>query len=166
VIFFCSSCDKAWQIHGSYLYEVSYQIADIPILKDQVTVKYLPFWVLQVNVDGRPDFRFFVPAFRYRRLKHLSDFARHLSRKQPSYTISNGDKPPVHGCYYDQEDAETFAKFVRLSLKAERLGKQKAFQEDKLSITDSNLTWFPFKVEGQSLVDPLTGLSLFQNLLL
>jgi hypothetical protein len=78
----------------------------------------------------------------------------------------NGEKPPVYGCYYDQEDAETFAKFIHLSLKSERLGKQKAFQEDKLSITEANLTWFPFEVQGQSLTDPVTGLSLFQNLLL
>ncbi len=166
VVFFCSSCKKAWQLLKKDLYEVPYQIAGRPNSDQKEPVKYLPFWTLQVQTDKDSPGRFFVPAFRYRRLKALSDLARNLFRKQPSYPVLDGERPEVHGCYYDQEDAAMLAQFIHVGLESKRSGKIKAFDEEKFSVTNTNLAWFPFKVQGQSLTDPFTSQSLFQNLLL
>jgi hypothetical protein len=166
VVFFCSSCKKAWQLLKKDLYEVPYQIVGQPNSDQKEPVKYLPFWTLQVQADKNSLGRFFVPAFRYRRLKVLSDLARNLSRKQPSYPALDGERPQVHGCYYDQEDAAMLAQFIHVGLASKRLGSIKAFDEEKFSVTNTNLAWFPFKVQGQSLTDPFTSQSLFQNLLL
>jgi DNA-directed RNA polymerase subunit RPC12/RpoP len=166
VVFFCSSCDKAWQIQGSYLYEISYQIAGLPGPDDQNGRKYLPLWVLQAQRQDNSAQKFFVPAFRYRRLKHLNDLAMHISRKQPSYSALNGERPEMHGCYYDQEDAVTLAQFINMGLAFKRVENERVFQEEKLSVTQTELTWFPFKVQGHSLTDPFTNQPLFQNLLL
>jgi LSD1 subclass zinc finger protein len=166
VIFFCSSCEKAWQIHGSCLYEVSYHIGEIPNRKKQGHMKYLPLWVLQAKIDKNSPIRFFVPAFRYRRLKFLSDLATHLSRQQPSYSVLYEKRPEVHGCYYDHEDAAMLAQFIHVGLAPKRLEVINLLQEERFSVTDSTLTWFPFKIQGNSLLDPFTGLSLPQHLLL
>ncbi|MCI0526615.1 MAG: hypothetical protein L0Y56_04065 [Nitrospira sp.] len=166
VVFFCSSCKRAWQLLKKDLYEVPYQIAGSPNSDPKEPVKYLPFWTLQAQTDKDVPGRFFVPAFRYRRLKVLSDLARNLSRKQPSYPVLDGERPQVHGCYYDQEDAAMLAQFIHVELVSRHSGKIKAFHEEKFSVTNTNLTWFPYKVQGQSLTDPFTSQSLFQNLLL
>jgi len=166
VVFFCSSCQKAWQLLKKDLYEVPYQIAGLPSSDQKAPVKYLPFWLLQVQTDKDSPGLFFIPAFRYRRLKALNDLARNLSRKQPSYRVLEGERPEVQGCYYDQEDAAILAQFVNVGLASKRLGSIKGFHEQKFSVTNTNLAWFPFKVQGQSLTDPFTSQSLFQNLLL
>jgi hypothetical protein len=173
VVFFCLSCKKAWQLLKKDLYEVSYQIAERPNSDQKEPVKYLPFWTLQarlpsgqVRTDKDSPGRFFVPAFRYRRLKSLSDLARNLFKKQPSYSVLDGERPEVHGCYYDQEDAAMLAQFIHVELTARRSGNVKNFDEEKFSVTSTSLAWFPFKVQGQSLTDPFTSQSLFQNLLL
>jgi DNA-directed RNA polymerase subunit RPC12/RpoP len=173
VVFFCSSCGKAWQLLKKDLYEVPYQIAGLLSSGQKEPIKYLPFWMLQarlpsgqVQADKNTPGRFFIPAFRYRRLKVLSDLARNLSKKQPSYPVLDGERPEVHGCYYDQEDAAMLAQFIHVGLETKRSGKIKAFHEEKFSVTNTNLTWFPYKVQGQSLTDPFTSQSLFQNLLL
>jgi hypothetical protein len=166
VVFFCSSCKKAWQLLKKDLYEVPYQIAGLANSDQKEFVKHLPFWTLQVQTDKDPSGRFFIPAFRYRRLKVLSDLARNLSRKQPSYPVMDGESPQVHGCYYDQEDAAMLAQFIHVELMSRRSGGIKGFDEKKFSVTHANLAWLPFKVQGQSLTDPFTSQSLFQNLLL
>lgn len=165
VIFFCSSCDRAWQIRGSQLSEVSYQIANGHRAEIGRTVKYLPLWVLQAEVDQRP-MRFFLPAFRYRRLKFLSELAIHLSRKQPSYGLSSEKGPEVHGGYYDQDDAVMLAQFTYAGLMSASPGAIRALQEDRFSVAGAALTWLPFKVEGGYLIDPLIGQYLPQALLL
>jgi hypothetical protein len=148
------------------LYEVSYQIVG-PLNSDlKESVKYLPFWTLQIQTGKDSPGRFFVPAFRYRRLKALSDLTRNLFRKQPCYSVLDGERPDVHGCYYDQEDATMLARFIHVELDSKRSGSVKAFEEAEFSVTSTNLVWFPFKVQGQSLTDPFTSQSLFQNLLL
>ncbi|GEM_PF-682518 len=166
VIFFCSSCGRAWQLLRKDLYEVTYQIAERPNSGQKDPVKYLPFWVLQAQTNQDVPGRFFVPAFRYRRLKALSDLSRNLSKKQPSYPVLEGERPQAHGCYYDQEDAAMLAQFIHVELIARCSGNIKVFQEEKFSVTHTNLAWFPFKVQGQSLMDPFTNQSLSQNLLL
>lgn len=165
VIFFCSSCDRAWQIRGFQLLEVPYQIAEGPSVESGKAVKYLALWVLQAEMDQRP-LRFFLPAFRYRRLKFLSELAIHLSRKQPSYRLTSARDPEVHGCYYDQDDAVLLAQFTYAGLMSASLGAIKALQENRFSVASTTLLWLPFKVEGGYLIDPFLGQHFPQGLLL
>lgn len=171
VIFFCSSCNKAWQIYGSYLNEVIYEIAEMPDKGRGGRTHYLPFWVLQSGGDNNSDFRFFLPAFRCRRLKFLADLAMNISRKQPRYTVSDSNKPDIHsgifgGCCYDQEDAALLAHFVFEGLKAKQPDSVKSLRGERLSFKDAKLTWFPFAVNGPSLIEPFTGFGISRNLLL
>ena len=166
IIFICSSCNRAWQIYGSDLYEVSCQVAEVPSDEQPEEVKYLPFWVLRAERDKNSSFQYFLPAFRYRRLKLLADLTRNLSRRQPSYSVLQGKKPAVYGCYYDQEDAVRLAQFIYAGLTLKHSQNLKAWQEDKFSEADATLTWFPFKRKGHYLLDPFTGLYPLQSSLL
>ncbi len=167
VIFVCSSCNKAWQILGNNLGAVACQVAESPKTRRQDKMKYLPFWVLNTEkMNEKFPSLFFLPAFRYRRLKYLSDLARAISLMQPSYSLLEGERPKLHGCYYDQEDAVMLAQFTRASLIPRNLEGIKALQKDELTLTGATLTWLPFEIRANALVDPLTGLHLPQNLLL
>ncbi|MFQ5896894.1 MAG: hypothetical protein ACE5JN_01420 [Candidatus Methylomirabilia bacterium] len=166
VIFVCSSCDKVWQIHRSDLYEVQYEIARRASSEQKQPAKYLPFWVLQAEMGEDLPVRFFLPAFRYRRLKFLSNLARNISKRQPSYVVLAGERPDLHGCYYDLEDAILLAQFTYAGLTSRKLGGMRSSPNSKLPMTGGTLTWFPFKLEGNALRDPFTGTALPQNLLL
>lgn len=163
VIFFCSSCRRAWQIGGKELSQLPYEIAQRPNPRDQEPVKYLPFWVFESKLNNR-SCQFHVPAFRCRRLKLLSDLAIKISRKQPLYPVSTGETPPLQGCYYDQEDAVLLAEFICAGLAPKRRGSRTA-GDDNFSVTASKLTWFPFREEANYLLDPFLGLGLPQSLL-
>ena len=165
VIFYCSSCSRAWQIEGQRLFEVSHQIAERLDTGKPQPIKHLPFWVLQAEIKNRP-WRFFLPAFRYRRLKFLSDLATNISRQQPAYTVTNNAPSELSGCYYDQEDALRLAQFTHVGLQAQSPKEIRAVQDEQLSIASAALTWFPFHDQGYSLVDPFTKTSLPRNLLL
>jgi hypothetical protein len=165
ILFFCSSCSRAWQIQATQLSEVPYEIAERPSTGKEEPLKYLPFWVIQAEIDNRP-FRFFLPAFRYRRLKFLSDLAMNFSRRQPHYSLLKDEMPDVHGCYYDQEDAVMLAQFIYAGFSSKQVVGMTALRENKFSLGHATLTWFPFKPEGNFLLDLFTGLSLPRNLLL
>lgn len=160
ILFFCASCARGWQIEGSALSQIDYQVASLP--EGAATPRYLPFWVLQGEVEENPSFRFFLPAFRYRRLKLLGDLAKQLSKAQPVYTISAESFVPSQGGCYDQEDAVLLARFTRAGLQ-NRKGI-KSSEEKPFPVHVATLTWLPFQVEANSLRDPFTGMSLPQNL--
>lgn len=170
VVFFCAACVRAWQIYGSDLREVPYRFAAVRVsVKEGEAVPYLPFWVLRTERDGGPR-RFFVPAFRYRRLKTLSDIATALTRTQPDYSVSENTDPEIrsgisYGCYYDQEDAALMALFVREGMRAkQRAGT--AEEKEEISFSAAELVCFPFLIKGPDLVDPFTGRALPKNALL
>jgi hypothetical protein len=164
-IFFCSSCNRVWQITGQELAEVSYQVAEQPWVGTQDSLQYLPFWVLQEG-SGHGFQRFFVPAFRYRRLKLLNDLAMNMSRRQPAYSVTNSATPELQGCYYDQEDAMRLAQFASAGLRAKNPEELRTMQDEQLPISGATLTWFPFADQGYSLVEPFTKTSLPRQLLL
>ncbi len=160
ILFFCATCEKGWQLRGSDLLEIGYEVV---ALSDQAKpVRYLPMWVLQAEVEQNASFRFFVPAFRYRRLKLLGDLARHLSKIQPTYALSTNSFKAAQGGCYDQEDAVLFAQFTWAGLQG-RKGITD-LNEKPLLIRHATLTWFPFHIEGNGLRDPFTGMELPQNL--
>lgn len=160
ILFFCTSCARGWQIEGSALSQIDYQVAHPPTRRG--VSRYLPFWVLQAEMDQNPSFRFFLPAFRYRRLKLLGDLAKQLSKMQPTYTISAESFIPSQGGCYDQEDAALPARFTWAGLQGKQGMKER--EEKPFLIRGATLTWFPFQSEGNELRDPFTGMNLPQNL--
>ncbi len=166
VIFFCTSCKRAWQIHGVELSETAHEIAEV-VTTDQgkaaADAVYLPFWLLDPAAPG-PDSHPCVPAFRYRRLKTLEDLATRLTAKPPVYRPWTGERPTVHGCFYDAEDAVLLARFVAAG-SGRTAGAVKAAAASEPAFEKARLTWLPFKRESQSLIDPFTGLALQEALL-
>ena len=143
VVFVCSSCEKAWLLHGTEMTEVAHQIAAVAGVDGAV---YLPFWRLSDQC---------VPAFRYRRLKALAMLTTRLSGKPLRYERFTGARPAARGCFYDVDDAMLLARFVAAG------GTRAADISGP-----ATLVWLPFKRESGSLVDPFTGMGLQETLLL
>jgi LSD1 subclass zinc finger protein len=148
VIFVCAQCLRTWQIHGARLSAVPAEVADVPAAGRSPEVRHLPFWVFET--DGTPA-RLFAPAFRFRRLKVLSDLARSFSRTQPAYERVEGPRPALHGCHYDAEDALLLARFTLAGLDAGAPAPD---------VRAARLTWFPFRRHQRALVDPFTRITL------
>ncbi|HKW91609.1 MAG TPA: hypothetical protein VJX92_06895 [Methylomirabilota bacterium] len=175
VIFSCASCHRAWQIHGAEMTETAHEIADVVAAgapdaaassadgRKADDAMYLPFWLLDPAAPGADDHPC-VPAFRYRRLKTLEDLATRLGAKPPVYRPRTGERPTVHGCFYDAEDAVLLARFVAAG-KGRTPEAVKAAAATEPSFEKARLAWFPFKRESQSLIDPFTGLALQEALL-
>lgn len=166
IIFFCKTCSTAWQICGSELCEVSYQVADPSQPDGGCDVQYLPFWVLRIGEKGDGNFRFFMPAFRYRRLKFLLDLGLKISRLQPSYEVIDSKDLDLSGCYYDTEDASLLAGFVEAILGTNVVSDISTEGHEKLSLSGATLTWIPFRINGTYLSSPFGRLSIPRNLLL
>jgi hypothetical protein len=166
VIFVCSSCSRAWQIHRDLLNEVSYQIADIPGPPGPAPPTYLPFWRMTAAVGDDEPCQLTVPAFRYRRLKILKDLATALSKVAPALTPHTGPGPSLHGCYYDQEDAVLLAQVACISLSKKPEATADAIREKRFAVQDIVLTWLPFRRDGAGLTAPFTGQHLAPGLLL
>ena len=164
-IFFCTSCKKAWQIHGSLLSEVPFTVAGVEGIDKSRATQYLPFWVFRAgNKAGRP-FYIFAPAFRYRRLKILMDLAITFTRLQPSYVASDRKNNELTGCYYDSEDGLVLAGFAASILTAKDIDGFREACSKKLSPSKAALTWFPFRIEGNYLSAPFCVMSIPKNLL-
>jgi hypothetical protein len=113
-------------------------------------------------ITGSP--RAWAPAFRYRRLKALYDLAARLTAKPPGYRPWTGERPALHGCFYDAEDAALLARFAAAG-RQRTAQAVKAAAEAEPVFTGARLTWLPFRRESQSLLDPSTGLALQETLL-
>ena len=164
VIFFCASCSRAWQIHGADLTEIPHEIAEVATVSARPTdLVHLPFWQLD-PASGGPEGRACVPAFRCRRLKILNDLASRFTAKPPVYQPATGERPAVHGCFYDAEDAVLLARFAAAG-RRRTPDAVKAAAVDEPIFAGARLTWIPFKREGQSLLDPFSGLALQEALL-
>ena len=167
VVFFCATCHKAWLLQGNSLDEVPCQIIAAPNEREPQLLTYLPLWMLRMRRGQKGIAPFFLPAFRYRRVKALLDFARKLSAQQPVLPAFQGTSPAVHGCYYDQEDAVAFARFALAGEAVQSHGEPKlAKQEQEPCAQRATLLWYPFKRQGNLLIDPSTGLHLSYNLLI
>ncbi|MCL5024378.1 MAG: hypothetical protein M1497_13630 [Nitrospirae bacterium] len=163
-IFPCATCRKAWQIRGNGLIEIGYRVAAAPGNDSPEQLTYLPFWVVDALPEQGRTFRFFIPAFRYRRLKFLLDLALVTSRLCPPYALGKACGE-LSGVYYDLEDAARLAQFVRTALIAATI-RDFRFGPQGLSVTGATLTWFPFRKEKGYLVAPFGYISIPANLLL
>jgi LSD1 subclass zinc finger protein len=168
VVFFCASCERAWEIVGSDLRQVRHEVADVPPppeMPASAPVRFLPFWLLKDGKSESQPAQFHVPAFRYRRLRVLVDLARDISARERGYALHQGKLPSLHGCYYDQEDAVHLAEITYPGLApfAEEMVAQ--LSEDPLSLSGASLVWFPFRSQAQSLREPFTGRAISEQLL-
>ncbi|HEX9757215.1 MAG TPA: hypothetical protein VGB26_05360 [Nitrospiria bacterium] len=163
VIFFCSSCQKPWQIFGNQLYEVDYKIAKVPNTNGHA--RHLPFWILHAQIKGGQTSRLFLPAFRFIKLKALKNLARVFSNKQPDYGFLQGKIPELHECFYDQEDALKLAQITYVGMAQNFQEAIQAIEENQFKVSGLTLTWFPFKSNGLSLIDPFSGFAIPRNLL-
>jgi LSD1 subclass zinc finger protein len=168
VIFFCSSCSRAWQVRGAELTETPHEIAQIgpetAPAGNPGSAVYLPFWQLESKQTAGPDGHAWAPAFRYRRLKALHDLTLRLSAKPPAYHPWTGERPTAQGCFYDAEDAALLARFAAAGRRRTPDAVRAAAQAEP-DFEATRLTWIPFKRESQSLLDPSTGLALQEALL-
>jgi DNA-directed RNA polymerase subunit RPC12/RpoP len=166
VIFCCASCHRAWQIHGAELTDMPHEIADLRAEAAQPgptpDLVYLPFW--QLAAAGPEEGSAWAPAFGCRRLKTLHDLAARLTAKPPVYRPWTGERPPLHGCFYDAEDAVSLARFAAVGRGRTPRAVQAAAEAEP-TFTGARLTWLPFRRDGQSLLDPSTGLALQETLL-
>jgi LSD1 subclass zinc finger protein len=168
IVFFCATCERAWEIVGSDLRQVEHQIADVPPPPDipaSAPVRFLPFWLLKDGRAGTQAARFHVPAFRYRRLKLLVDLTRDISGRGHQYAVHQGKAPSLHGCYYDQEDAANIAEITHPGLTPFAEETIKQLSQDPLSLVGASLAWFPFHGYAQSLREPFTGHTISEQLL-
>jgi len=164
IIFFCASCESAWEIEGEELRAVTYEIGVVPGAAAGAVVKYLPFWRLEVDAPQGSPSRFFLPGFRCRRLKILVDLARALSEHMPA----GGGAfvgAEVHGCHYDRDDARLLAELTYPELRPRPRRAVAELQERRLQLRTAVLVWLPFEVRGQELIDCCTGHAVSQQLL-
>ena len=188
VIFYCTSCFRAWQIAAEELVGVAHRVAepprgDVPHLgdfiddglrgpasvADEVTtvrnVPFLPLWSLRGAIGGDPLRRFLAPAFQCRRLKTLADLAARLSRIEPELVASERLPEAAHGAYLDQRDAAELALFAEVGGGAERFDEVAARAGETLRVDESELVWVPFGADAYSYLDPFTGAAIPKNLL-
>jgi hypothetical protein len=158
VIFYCASCERAWHLHGVDFDPVPIEVADVKPAGKATDVRYLPCWVLTTEAAGTPT-RLFAPAFRFQRLRGLSELARRLTRSQPSWGPLVGSKPPLRGCYYDVEDAWLLARFTEAGLRV-TVRDPAAPDDTSVAVPRATLTWLPFTVELRELIDPFTNMAL------
>jgi LSD1 subclass zinc finger protein len=161
VIFPCSSCHRAWQIHGAELSETPLEIAEVAAAGKPADVVYLPFWQLEPAAGPEP--RAWMPAFRYRRLKALHDLATRLSAKPPAYHPWTGERPAVRGCFYDAEDAVLLARFAAAG-RGRTPDAVKAAAGAEPEFHGARLVWLPFRRSNRSLLEPSTGFALQDGL--
>ncbi len=163
IIFPCSSCDRAWYLTGSDLKAVAYQVARVGATPRSGSTLYLPFWVLEPKapVSATPA-AYVMPAFRYQRLKILVDLARRLTANELVYTWLEGEKPELHSCFYDLEDAIRLGRFI---YKGSGQTRRRQDLPAQLDFSRAALVWMPFNRKGREVSDPWTNYHLPHHLL-
>jgi hypothetical protein len=165
VIFFCQSCEKAWQMIGEGLLEIAYQVISPREIKGGGALKYFPFWMVETGQSQTGILKYILPGFRYRRLKALADLAEALSRKSPEFMMADLKKLEAQGCYYDQEDAVNLAKVTQAGMMLKSSTGGKTLSADPFSVNKISLALIPFHANGETFVEPHTGMTLYNNLL-
>ncbi|MGE5239909.1 MAG: hypothetical protein ACM3ON_14035 [Chloroflexota bacterium] len=165
VIFFCSSCRKAWQIRQENLNETAYRVADGGDSDTKKQFRYLPLWEVP-SVSGEDSAETLpVPAWRYRRLKTLVELAVRLSGRPMSNALPDTLVGDFVGCYYDEDDALLIARFVRAAHMAKTAEDLLKVSEGSVQTGPASLTWIPLEVRGVNLIEPVTGTSLYRDLI-
>ncbi|HEY2932311.1 MAG TPA: hypothetical protein VGK99_11250 [Acidobacteriota bacterium] len=162
ILFYCAQCKRIWQVEGKQLYEIAFDVAEV---QDSSFAMHLPFWDFQAD-NGNRRRRFFIPAFHYRRLKLLIDLATAMSRKHPDYNRSAPDGQNLQGGYYDRADGERLARFVAAGLQLRNIEGYNNLNSSALEFPSATLTWFPFREQAGTLINPLTSTGIPAALLI
>ena len=109
---------------------------------------------------------YWVPAFRYRRLKALADLTARLSATPLSYERWTGSRPQARGCFYDADDAALLAQFTAAGQRATAPDTATVPDAEDWRVAGATLIWLPFRRQSQAVLDPFTGLALQESLLL
>lgn len=165
VIFSCGSCRKVWQIRREDLSEVSYRIVRRDGGGPPAGVRYLPFWSVAVRRDSGEETRLLVPAFRYRSLRTLADLALRTTQGEVVYEDPDMVSGEFAGCYYDEDDAVCFGRFVHAALTAKDLADIESAHREMPAAGGAFLVWVPFDIQGVNLVEQRTRTCLLSDLL-
>ena len=185
VVFFCGTCDRAWQIDGAEFRETPYKALK-PSRSGSGPV-YYPFWAVRARlgfegstVENKYDLmrlapnvalpaesdklvplRFFVPAFEASNLNAVLRLASAFTRSQPGGDAPDDKPSPGTGCFITAEDALDFTPFVLFSLvpKGNRRAREFALGAD-VERLGTELVLVPFFRQLGDYVDGLYGLSL------
>lgn len=155
IIAACTSCWRAYAIHGDELRQVDYRLAVVSAGQPEA-VTHLPFWVLDASLEN-DRFHLHIPAFRYRRLKFVVDLARALMSKAPAYPDAGDTQFAGMGAFYDQDDAAALAAFVISATDMTSDRNAKRLRKTPLRVDASKLVWIPYRQERDTLIDPFTS---------
>jgi hypothetical protein len=153
VVFFCTSCTRAWQVAGDRLEAVPATVVAVPPGARRLgkTLRHLPVWVVALPGRTLPE-RVMVPAFRYRGLKLLVALATRLTRIGPVLEPGDSQGVALDGGHLDRTDAMALARII-----ATGLDRQRAPLREMGAAT---LAWLPFEMAGGSLRELRTGFAL------
>lgn len=161
VAFHCRTCGRTYELIGRDLRPVR----SLVLGDGDERVRYLPFWLLEEPAADDAPPRFFVPAFRVRRLRHLVDLARDVTVSAADCPRRDEAPPELLGCSYDREDARRLAEITwpRMASNLERAITRVAREE--LRYRRETLAWLPFRREHRTLRAPFCGRAIQERLL-
>jgi hypothetical protein len=166
VIFYCTTCSRAWRILGEEMIETPHRIVAGPGRERSQSAEHWPLWHLRGEIEGCPRRQFLAPAFRCRRLKTLAELAARLSHVAPS--LLPAEQPPrqARGAYFDEPDAAALALFAEIGGGVERFDEVEERAGRTLRVEEADLVWAPFGSDAYSYLEPFTGTCIPKNLLL
>jgi DNA-directed RNA polymerase subunit RPC12/RpoP len=165
VVLRCTTCGRAWEIAGDELHATPHEIATVD---DLPPATRLPVWSVAVRTPQGEPRRYFVPAFRYRRLKILNELAIRLSAAAVEYgTVPDDgvDLGGAPGAWLDHGEAALLARLVHLGLLNRDCRDADFFRVEEPAVEGAVLTWLPFASYGRELIAPFVGMALPKGLL-
>jgi DNA-directed RNA polymerase subunit RPC12/RpoP len=166
VIFYCTTCSRAWRILGDDMLETPHRIVAGPAHELSPNSEHLPLWHLRGEIEGSPRSRFLAPAFRCRRLKTLADLAARLARTAPSLLPAEHPPRQARGVYLEEADGAALVLFAEIGEDTERFDEVERRARKTLRVEQTELVWVPFGVNGYSYLEPFTGTAIPKNLVL
>ena len=164
VIFYCGSCARAWRIAGDELLELPYRVATTAACPAD-GAEHLPFWTVEAAVGDDPPRPFVVPAFRYRRARHLVEVTSALSGEAPELVATGVPLRSARGGSYDETDAAGLVRLARAgSGNRTRESVERSCARTVL-VEKSELVWMPLAADAYELHDPARRFTLVRNLL-
>jgi hypothetical protein len=184
VMLFCSNCDLGWRVSGSALHNAGF--AFLPGAQDAL---YLPFWCMDVHLEGmeegrlfidpartgrldgqhlyldRPGFCFWVPAFKVNPSLFLT-LAERATVGQSS--LDNAVAEVTEHLYPVTLPAREAAKLVKVLLRllvGKREGVDPSFNRVTVRADEPRLYFIPFSSSGYELTHQKLRMSVHQNAL-
>jgi hypothetical protein len=175
VVFYCTDCGSGFQLVGDRIEPL--EVVFLEAKKGSVS-EYLPFWILDVTVQlrhrdarggaisfisdlfgkGKSSGRrpFYIPAFDVP-LPKLKELAIAFTRAQPPFTDKVSGKLP--GGKYTRHDAEMMARYVFLSLEAQKPDTLQSLSYS-LVVHQAGLLGVPFSRRGDGRFDAVLGIEI------